>query len=114
MGSLIWEESLGAFLLVTIAIGGGSAWMTGRATALTWDTTVKLVIYVLLLACATRFIHFALFQGSLFTLHYFVVDLLWLLAVALVARQVTRSGQMASQYGFEFRRSSPMGWTRRN
>lgn len=110
MDSLIVEESLGAFLLVTIAIGGGTAWMTGRAVALGWDARWTLVAYVLLLGCAVRFIHFALFGGTLLSLHYYIVDLVVLLAVAGTAYVVTRSGQMAAQYGFAFSRTSPFSW----
>ncbi|MEZ5779812.1 MAG: hypothetical protein R3E44_15760 [Paracoccaceae bacterium] len=110
MGNLIWEESLGAFLLVTVALAGGSAYMTGRAVALGWDALWKLVAYLLLLACAARFIHFALFGGTLLTLHYFVVDLVVLLGIGYLAYLATRAGQMASQYSFGFERAGPLGW----
>lgn len=113
MSSLIWEEGPGAFLLVTVALAGGSAWMTGRANALTWDTLTKLGIYILLLCCACRFIHFALFNGTLLSVHYYLVDLVVLLVLAFLARQFTRAGQMATQYGFDFRRSGPFGWNRK-
>ena len=34
---LIYEEdSFGVFLLVTILLGGGAAWLSGRAIAQTW------------------------------------------------------------------------------
>jgi hypothetical protein len=113
MSNLIWEEGLGAFLLVTVALGGGTAWMTGRAVALGWEPVAKLVIYIVLLACAARFIHFALFDGTLLSVYYYIVDFVILLAIALLARQHTRAGQMATQYGFEFRRSGPLGWGRK-
>ena len=32
---IIWEVSLGDFLLVTVFLGGGAAFLTGRAVALT-------------------------------------------------------------------------------
>jgi hypothetical protein len=110
MLSLIAEESLGAFLLVTVAMGGGTAWMTGRAVALGWDAKWSLVAYVLLLGCAARFIHFALFDGTLLSLHYYVVDLVVLLALAGLAYVVTRAGQMGTQYSFAYARTSPFGW----
>jgi len=113
MGHLIWEESLGAFLLVTVALGGGSAWMTGRAVALGWDARWLLVAYVLLLACAARFIHYALFGGTLLTLHYFLVDFVVLLVIAGLAFVFTRARQMASQYRFGFERSGPFAWRAR-
>ena len=33
-----------------------------------------------------------------------------LLAIAALAYVVTRSGQMATQYGFAFARTGPFGW----
>ncbi len=30
------ENSLGVFLLVSVAMGGGAAWLAGRAIASTW------------------------------------------------------------------------------
>lgn len=110
MESLIWEESFGAFLLVSVALGGGTAWMTGRAVALGWDARWTLVAYVLLLGCAVRFIHFALFGGTLLTLHYYMVDIVILLAIAALAYIRTRSAQMGTQYGFAYTRTHPFGW----
>lgn len=113
MGNLIWEEGPGAFLLVSVALGGGSAWMTGRAIARGWEPLLKLVGYLLLLACAVRFIHFALFAGSLLSLRYYLVDFVILMACGYLAWKFTRAGQMAGQYSFEFQRSGPLGWSRK-
>lgn len=110
MGSIIWEESLGAFILVTVVLGGGTAWMTGRAVALGWDEKWKLLAYVALLGCAVRFIHFALFGGTLLTLHYYVIDMIVLISIATLAYVFTRASQMGAQYGFDYKRSSPFGW----
>lgn len=110
MESLIWEESLGAFLLVSIAIGGGTAWMTGRAVALGWDPRWTLVAYVMLLGCAVRFIHYALFGGTLLSLHYYIVDIVCLLTIAGLAYVVTRAAQMGTQYRFAYLRAGPFGW----
>ena len=106
--SALWEVSLGAFLLVTVALGGGAAWMTGRAIALTWQPWWKLVVYVVLLTVAVRFIHFSLFGGSFFlpprtletALHYAAIDFVVLMIAAALGRQTTRARQMARQYRF--------------
>lgn len=106
--SAIWEVSFGAFLLVTVALGGGAAWMTGRAIALTWQPWWKLVIYVVLLTIAVRFIHFSLFGGSFFlpprtfgtAVYFAIIDVVVLMIAAALGRQTTRSRQMARQYGF--------------
>jgi len=98
--TLIWEVTIWEFLIVTVILAGAAAYLTGRAVARKWGSNVMLVFYMLLLAAATRFIHFALFSGSLLSLHYYVVDLIVLLAIGFLGKQVTRSRQMARQYGF--------------
>ena len=73
-GVLYEEPSVWLFLLVTCLMGGWAAWMTGRAVAITWGPYWQCVLYLLLLAGAVRFIHFALFNGTLLSLHYYLVD----------------------------------------
>ena len=111
--ALLWEVSFSEFLLVTVILAGGAAWMTGRATARTWAPAWNLVIYLVLLTCATRFIHFALFDGSLLSGWYFLVDLVVLLTIGFLGNRFTRSGQMSRQYGFAYARSSPFGFRRK-
>ena len=119
--SAIWEVSFGIFLLVTVFLGGGAAWITGRATALTWSSWWVLVVYAALLSVAVRFIHFSLFGGSFFlpletfqtALYYYLVDLAVLMVLAALGRQTTRANQMSTQYPFLYRRSGPLGWRRR-
>ena len=108
--SLISEETFGAFLLVTVALAGGSAFMSGRAMARSWDPIWKLAAYMLLLAAACRFIHYALFNGTLLSLHYYLVDLVVILAIAWLGYRMTRAQQMVSQYGFEVSAAGPIGW----
>src|SRR5882672_6023721 len=57
------ERSLGVFLLVTVAMGGGAAWLAGRAIASAWRPWWHVALYMLVLGLAVRFIHFALFQS---------------------------------------------------
>jgi hypothetical protein len=110
---IIWEVSLGDFLLVTVFLGGGAAWLTGRAVAITWRSLWKLVVYVLLLTAAVRFIHYALFGGTLLSLYFFLVDFVILLALANLGYRLTRTIQMVSQYSWLFERASPLSWRRR-
>ena len=106
--SLLWEVSWIEFLVVTIALGGGGAWMIGRSTAIGWSGWGLLVFYVLLLTVAARFNHFSLFGGSFFlpastlgtALHYALVDFVILMAIAAAGRQFMRNRQRARQYGF--------------
>jgi Domain of unknown function (DUF6867) len=110
---IIWEVSLGDFLLVTVFLGGGAGYLTGRAVALTWRPYAKLIGYVLLLTAATRFIHFALFGGTLISIHFYLVDFVILLALASLGYRVTRTQQMVGQYSWLYRKSSPISWRNR-
>lgn len=106
----IWEVSLAEFLLVTVVLAGGAAYLTGRATARSWLSAWHLTAYLVLLTAATRFIHYALFSGSLLTAWYFAVDLVVLLVIGFFGRQRTRAMQMATQYSFAFERTGIAGW----
>ncbi len=118
---VIWEISLGVFLLVTVFLGGGAAWITGRAVAQAWDPWWQLVGYTLLLAAAVRFLHFSLFGGTFFlpledfstALWYFLVDFTVLMVLAALGRQTTRAAQMSTHYHFLYRRAGPLGWRQR-
>lgn len=118
----IWEVSLADFLLVTVFLGGGAAWLTGRATAITWTSWLQLVVYIVLLTAAARFIHFSLFHGTFFlpfstfgqAFYYSVIDFVILLAAAALGRQITRARQMSTQYHFLFDRAGPIGWRARS
>lgn len=111
---LLWEVSLGDFLLVTVFLGGGGAFLTGRAVALTWLPIVQLIGYVLLLTAATRFIHYALFGGTLLSLHFYCVDFVILMAFAALGHRLARVRQMIGQYSWLYRRTGVVSWRRRD
>lgn len=113
MQHLIWE-SFGVFLLVTVVLAGGAAYLTGRAAARAWLPNSHIVVYMVILAAASRFIHFALFQEALLSIRYYMVDLVMVLAFALLGKRLTRARQMAEQYSFIFRRTGPLGWERKH
>src|SRR5262249_6275964 len=107
---IIYETSLGVFLLVTVFLGGGAAYMAGRAVALTWRPLTQLIAYSVLLAAAARFIHYSLFGGTLLSPHYFLVDLVVLLVLAGLGFRLTRAGQMTGQYAWLYERTGPLSW----
>ena len=114
LSDLLFEEgSFGVFLLVTIILGGGASWLTGRAIAVTWRPIWQVAIYTLVLGAVVRFFHMALFGGTLLSLHYYVVDALVCLAFGLAGFQAARAGQMARQYGWLMDRHGPMRWRRK-
>ena len=99
--SLLYEEdALGVFLLVTVVLGGGTAWLTGRAVAQTWRSWWSIVVYMLMLGLAVRFIHFALFGGTLLSAHFYAIDTGVAVLFACLGFRVTRRQQMARQYAF--------------
>lgn len=110
---IIWEHTLGVFLLVTIFLGGGAAWLSGRAIALTWRPVWQVGAYMVLLAGVVRFLYYALFGGTLLSLHYYVVNLVILLAIAGLGFRFTRVGQMVTQYSWMYERAGPLSWKKR-
>jgi hypothetical protein len=109
-GILYEEASILQFAFVTCILGGWAAWMTGKGCAQTWRSYGSLVVYLLLLAAAVRFIHFALFEGTLLTLQFYLVDAIILLALGTLGYRYTRTNQMTGQYHWLYERSSPFGW----
>ncbi|MBO6717472.1 MAG: hypothetical protein JJ913_05885 [Rhizobiaceae bacterium] len=112
--TFLWEVTAWEFVFVTVILAGGAAYLTGRAIARTWQTNVTLIVYMLLLGCATRFIHFALFSGTLLSPYYYLIDFIVITAIAFLGKRLTRAGQMATQYSFEYRRSGSLGWARKD
>jgi hypothetical protein len=99
--ALLYEEDyFVSFLLVTVFLGGGAAWLSGRAIAQTWRPWWSIIGYMLILGLAERFIHFALFSGTLLSPHFYVVDTGFALLFASLGFRLTRRQQMARQYGF--------------
>jgi hypothetical protein len=112
---LLYEEgSFGVFLLVTVAMGGGAAWMSGRAIAATWRPWWHVIAYMLILGVGVRFIHFALFEGTFVSPYYYLVDSAVCLLLGFLGFRITRAGQMARQYGFRNVRTGLLTWARRS
>jgi hypothetical protein len=114
MGLLYEEHSILPFLIITVILGGGAAWMAGRAVASKWRPAWRAALWMVLLGFAVRFIHFALGEGTLLSAHYLVVDTLVLILFALVSHRRSRTKQMARQYPWLFEATGPFSWRRRN
>jgi len=111
---LLFEEgSFGTFLLVTVAMGGGGAWLTGRAIAGTWRPIWQVGVYMLVLGAAVRFFHMSLFGGTLLSLHYYLVDTAFCLAFGFAGFRSTRARQMVRQYGWINAPAGLMRWRRK-
>ena len=109
-GILYEEPTVWLFLLVTVVMGGWLAWMTGRAMALTWKPNFQLVLYILVLGLVLRFIHFALFEATLLTLHYYIIDTIVLMGFGFAGWRYNRARQMTTQYRWLFERTGPFSW----
>ncbi|WP_319773051.1 DUF6867 family protein [Breoghania sp.] len=111
--NVFYEVSLADFLLVTVFLGGGAAWLTGRASALTWRPLWRLAWFLVLLSLAVRFLHYALFEGSLLSIQYWLVDLMILFVIGFAGWRYTRALQMTTQYRWLYERTSPFSWRER-
>lgn len=107
---LLYESSFGVFLLVTVVLGGGGAYMSGRAIAGTWRPWWHVALYMVLLAATVRFMHFALFEGTLLSPHYYAVDFASCLLFGYLGYRFTRAAQMSTQYRWLYRRAGPLKW----
>ena len=112
-GLLYEEDSLGVFLLVTVVLGGGAAALAGRAVALTWRPWWQVVVYILMLGAVVRFIHFALFGGTLLSIHYYAVDTLGCMAFGFAGFQAARARRMVAQYPWINEPDGPLRWRRK-
>jgi hypothetical protein len=121
--SLIVEKSFIAFFIVTVLLGGTAAFLSGRALARSWKSAFRLMFYMLLLGAAIRFLHWALFaqttypswaeaRGTL-SLHYYIVDTVVLMAIAMLCYRYERAAQMTKQYNWLLKRTGPFTWKER-
>ncbi len=113
-GILYEEPSIWQFLFITLVLGGWAAWMTGKACAETWRGYPMLAVYILLLGVGVRFIHHALFDGTMITAQFYLVDTIILTAVAFLGYRYTRTNQMVTQYDWLYEKVSPLSWKARS
>ena len=106
--------TLGVFLLVTVALGGGAAWMAGSGLARGWRPFWQIVLACLLLAAVSRFLHYALFSGTLLSATGYALDAIVALAIGSLGYRVTRTGQMTTQYRWLYERTGPLTWRARD
>jgi hypothetical protein len=114
MNGILYEEDyIGLFVLVTIIMGGGAAWLAGRAIASTRRPWWHVAFYMLILGAAVRFIHFALFEGTLLSAQFYAVDTIVCLIFGFLGFRATRVAQMATQYSWINDRAGFLRWARR-
>ncbi len=102
-----------AFVAVTLVLAGAAALAMGRALARGWRPRWQAVLYALLLAGASRFLLFALFDGRLLGVGAYLLDASVLTALALVGYQATRAHRMVMQYPWLYERAGIFSWRER-
>lgn len=100
-------------VFLTFVLGTAAAWRTGQAVASSWSPSWPLAFYALLLSGAVQFLHYALFQGPLFSAPNGLLDAVYLTLVGLLGHRFTRARLMAGGYAFGFERRGPFGWRRK-
>lgn len=106
----ITDDGLRVFVLLTVIIGGGAAFLAGRGLARGWRPLWRLFFYMALLAAAVRFFDYALFDGTLISPYYYAVTYVVLIVAGLLGFRTMRTTQMVTQYHWLYERTSPLTW----
>ncbi|HYJ57807.1 MAG TPA: hypothetical protein VEW64_00420 [Methyloceanibacter sp.] len=104
------DDGLRVFLVLTVIIGGGAAFLAGQGLARSWKPFWRIFFYMALLAAAVRFVHYALFDGKLLSLYYYLVAYAVLVAAASLGYRSMRTRQMVTQYRWLYERTGPLTW----
>jgi hypothetical protein len=111
MQGILYEEvSFGQFLFITCIIGGWTAWRTGKSVAENWQNYTTVILYTLLLGVGIRFVHHALFEGTMFSLHYYIIDTIVLLLFSTAGFRFYRTKQMTNNYYWLYEKASAFSW----
>ncbi len=102
------------FVVLTIIMGGGAAFMAGRSIAGGWKGIPRVIIAMIPFTAGLRFLHYALFEGQLTSLTHFLVHGAIVTGFALLGYRVRRTQQMTSQYPWLYERSGPLTWRSKN
>ena len=95
--------SLGVYIGLVVLFMGFAAYMTGQAVAVTWRPYWQAIAYSCLLACAARFLVYALFDGDLLS-PGIVIDIAVMVAISLLAYRIQSVSKLVSQYPWLYKR----------
>lgn len=110
--TLVIEAGIGDFIVITCILAAWAAWRFGSALAATWRPYRQVVMYALPFALVVRWVHFALFHGTLFSAHYYLIDLIVILSLATLGYLRVRAAQMARQYRWLYAKRGLFSWQR--
>lgn len=113
MQGLLFETDSGVRLVLRVLVMLlclWTAWRSGRAVAEGWSNYATAVGYTLLLGCAARFLHFALFQGPFLSAQNYLIDVIVLLVFSTLGFRLRRTQQMVTSYYWLYEKASPFSW----
>ena len=111
MENLLYEDGgLWVYVVVTVLLGGGGAYSTGRALARSWHDWPMVLLAMAGLAFGVRFIHYALFEQTLLSLQFYLADAVTLSLIGLFGFRYTRVGQMTTQYRWLYERTGLLSY----
>ena len=102
------------FLVLTVVMGGGAAFMAGRSIAAGWQNISRLLVYMIPFTAGVRFLHFALFEGQLTSLSHYLVHGAVMSGFALLGYRMHRTKQMTAQYPWLYEKTGPLSWRSKN
>jgi hypothetical protein len=108
-----YSHSVWDFALVTVMLGGSAALLAGRAIAAAWRPWWHVAVSMLLISAAARFLHFALFGGTLLSLPSYVLDAAVCLLFGFLGFRLMRVSQMVTSYDWINERAGVFAWRRR-
>ena len=111
--SILVEQHFLIFLILTVVLGGGAAFMAGRGLAMKWRPVSAALLAMVPLTLGLRFLHYALYGADLTSLHYLVTDFLVLLAACMLGYRLTLAKKMVRQYPWLYEPTGPFGWRRK-
>jgi len=100
------------FFLFTIWFMGGASFLMGRALAKTWRSGWWVCVYSCALGAVDRFFVYALFQGELLSLFFYVVDTSVILMIGLLAYRLNLVSVIVCQYPWVYERTSWLTYKR--
>lgn len=112
MGIFLGEDPLVLIIMVGI-LGGAAAWMSGRAVAENWRPIWQAIASGCLLALATRFLTYGLFDGELLSIPGYLRDSALLAALAMTAWRMRLVAKMTDQYPWLYQAAGPFSWKKR-
>lgn len=117
MQGLFFESDTGGRIVIRaiiVLLGFWTAWRAGRAVASNWDSYPLAVIYTFLVGLGLQFLHHALFNGPVFDLGNYALDVVLLLIFATAGYRYRRTDQMVNNYYWLYEKTSAFSWKKKN